>query len=87
VARRTRADAGSVAKTCKVRVFPRPVQKELPLWLTAAGNAETFQMAGRLGMNLLTHLLGQSIEEVSEKVALYRQAWKEPGTPGAAMSP
>jgi len=34
-------------------------------------------------MNLLTHLLGQSIEEVSEKVALYRQAGRKPGTPGA----
>src|SRR5258708_27073425 len=39
-------------------------------------------MAGSLGMNLLTHLLGQSIEEVSNKVALYRQTWQEAGHPG-----
>jgi natural product biosynthesis luciferase-like monooxygenase protein len=73
---------GPLGKDVSVRIFPRPVQKELPLWLTAAGNPETFQMAGSLGMNLLTHLLGQSIEEVSKKVALYRQAWKEAGHAG-----
>jgi natural product biosynthesis luciferase-like monooxygenase protein len=73
---------GPLGKEVRVKIFPRPVQKELPLWLTAAGNRETFQMAGKLGTNLLTHLLGQSIEEVSKKVALYRQAWKEAGHPG-----
>jgi len=73
---------GPLGKDVSVKIFPRPVQRELPLWLTAAGNAETFKMAGSLGMNLLTHLLGQSIQEVSEKVALYRQAWKEAGHPG-----
>src|SRR6185369_6865634 len=51
-------------------------------WLTAAGNPETFQIAGTLGTNVLTHLLGQSIEEVAKKVAIYRKAWKEAGHPG-----
>ncbi len=73
---------GPLGQDVPIKIFPRPVQRELPLWLTAAGNPETFQMAGRLGMNLLTHLLGQSIEEVSHKVALYRQAWKEAGHAG-----
>ena len=73
---------GPLGKEVRVKIFPRPVQTELPMWLTAAGNPETFQMAGKLGMGLLTHLLGQSIEEVSKKVALYRQAWKEAGHSG-----
>lgn len=73
---------GPLGKEVQVKIFPPPVQAELPLWLTAAGNPETFQTAGRLGANLLTHLLGQSIEEVSEKIALYRQAWKEAGHSG-----
>lgn len=73
---------GPLGKEVSVKVFPHPVQKELPLWLTAAGNPETFQMAGSLGTNLLTHLLGQSIEEVSKKVALYRQARREAGHHG-----
>ncbi|HKH49292.1 MAG TPA: amino acid adenylation domain-containing protein, partial [Thermoanaerobaculia bacterium] len=57
-----------------VRIHPRPVQPELPFWLTAAGNPETFRQAGALGANLLTHLLGQTPEELGQKIALYRQA-------------
>ncbi|HWX21797.1 MAG TPA: MupA/Atu3671 family FMN-dependent luciferase-like monooxygenase [Candidatus Binatia bacterium] len=73
---------GPLGKMVSVKIFPRPVQKELPLWLTAAGNPETFAEAGRLGTHLLTHLLGQSMEEVSQKVALYRQAWERAGYSG-----
>jgi natural product biosynthesis luciferase-like monooxygenase protein len=73
---------GPLGKDVPIKIYPRPVQKELPLWLTAAGNPETFEAAGRLGINLLTHLLGQSIEEVSRKVGLYRKAWREAGHPG-----
>ncbi|QFT61385.1 MupA/Atu3671 family FMN-dependent luciferase-like monooxygenase [Roseivivax sp. THAF30] len=58
---------------------PRPMSKELPLWITTAGNPETWKEAGRLGANVLTHLLGQSIDEVAEKIALYRQARAEAG--------
>ena len=60
----------------ETRTLPRPVQAELPVWLTAAGNPETFQQAGEMGCNLLTHLLGQTLEEVAEKLKLYRAAWR-----------
>src|SRR5262249_7775887 len=43
-------------------------------WITAAGNPETFVQAGRIGANLLTHLLGQSLDEVAEKIKRYREA-------------
>jgi len=66
-----------------VRTLPRPLQKDLPLWVTTAGNVETFIQAGKLGMNLLTHLLGQTVEEVAEKVRAYRAAWSEAGHPGS----
>jgi natural product biosynthesis luciferase-like monooxygenase protein/amino acid adenylation domain-containing protein len=69
-------------QTVEVRVLPRPVQAELPFWITAAGNPETFRKAGQLGANLLTHLLGQSIEELTAKLALYRAAWTQAGHPG-----
>lgn len=62
-----------------VRTLPRPVQKELPVWLTTAGNVETWRAAGEIGANVLTHLLGQSVEELREKVAAYRAAWKAAG--------
>lgn len=65
-----------------VRTLPRPVQPELPIWLTAAGRAETYVRAGQIGANVLTHLLGQSIEELGAKLALYRQAWRDAGHAG-----
>jgi len=58
---------------------PRPVSAELPLWVTTAGNPETWREAGALGANVLTHLLGQSIEEVADKITLYRGARAKAG--------
>ena len=66
----------------EVRTLPRPVQAELPVWITVAGNPETFRMAGAGGFRILTHLLGQSVEQLTEKVAIYREAWREHGHPG-----
>jgi natural product biosynthesis luciferase-like monooxygenase protein/amino acid adenylation domain-containing protein len=60
-------------------IFPRPVQSELPIWLTSSGNAETFQMAGERGLNVLTHLFGQSIADLTKKLEIYRAAWREAG--------
>ena len=61
---------------------PRPVQKELPIWFTAAGNPATFETAGKIGANILTHLLGQSVQDLIGKIAAYRKAWKAAGHAG-----
>ncbi|MDB5875430.1 MAG: MelG protein (non-ribosomal peptide synthetase)-like protein [Ramlibacter sp.] len=73
---------GPQGKPVDITTLPRPIQKELPIWLTAAGNPETFQQAGEMGCHLLTHLLGQKIEDVAAKLKLYRQAWRDAGHPG-----
>jgi natural product biosynthesis luciferase-like monooxygenase protein len=62
-----------------VKTQPRPVSKEVAAWVTTAGNPETWREAGRMGANVLTHLLGQSIAEVADKVKLYRKALAEAG--------
>jgi natural product biosynthesis luciferase-like monooxygenase protein len=54
--------------------FPRPVQNELPVWITAAGSPETFERAGSIGANVLTHMLGQSLNDLREQVRRYRDA-------------
>lgn len=77
-----RAYPGPLGHDVSVRTYPRPVQSELPVWITSAGNSETFREAGRVGANVLTHLLGQSIEEVATKIAAYRSAWHEAGHSG-----
>ncbi|NNE95221.1 MAG: LLM class flavin-dependent oxidoreductase, partial [Acidimicrobiales bacterium] len=67
----------------QTETLPRPIQPELPAWLTAAGNPATFARAGAAGLNLLTHLLGQSVEELADKIKLYRKAWRDAGHPGS----
>ncbi|MEW9555159.1 MupA/Atu3671 family FMN-dependent luciferase-like monooxygenase [Nonomuraea sp. NPDC050783] len=66
----------------KVRSFPPPVQAELPVWISSVGDVETFRSAGRIGAGILTHLLGQSVEQVGEKIAEYRKAAAEAGPAG-----
>lgn len=65
---------GGAGNEIEVKILPRPVQAELPIWVTAAGNEETFIKAGEIGANLLTHLLGQSLEQLAQKIGVYRTA-------------
>ena len=65
-----------------VRTLPRPVQSELPISITTAGNPETFRLAGELGAGILTHLLGQTAKQVKENVKIYREAWAAAGHSG-----
>lgn len=60
-------------------VFPRPVQQEVPVWITAAGPQETFAAAGNAGANVLTHLLGQDLGQLGENIRAYRNARAEAG--------
>ena len=63
-----------LGKDVPIETLPRPVQPELPFWVTTAGNPDTYRQAGELGANVLTHLLGQAVDEVGEKIAIYREA-------------
>ena len=66
----------------EIQIHPKPIQDDLNIWLTAGGTPDTFIRAGESGCYVLTHLLGQSPEDLVEKLALYRKAWKEAGHPG-----
>ncbi|MEQ6204075.1 MupA/Atu3671 family FMN-dependent luciferase-like monooxygenase [Sulfitobacter sp. HNIBRBA2951] len=58
---------------------PRPVSETLPVWVTTAGNPETWKEAGQIGANVLTHLLGQSVDEVADKIKIYHAALRDAG--------
>lgn len=70
---------GALGENVEVVSQPRPVQADVPIWLTTAGNPETYRNAAQARANVLTHLLGQSLEEVGEKIALYRETLREEG--------
>jgi natural product biosynthesis luciferase-like monooxygenase protein len=76
-------------KTVEIGVFPKPIQKELPIWLTCSGAPEMFTKAGEMGFNVLTSLQEQSFDEVAVKLKAYRDARKaaghDPSTGNVAM--
>ena len=62
----------------EIRTYPRPMQPP-PLWLTSSSKPATWETAGQHGLNVLTALLEQSVDEVSQKAALYRRALSAAG--------
>jgi len=65
---------GGDGKLVDIRTYPAPIQRELPIWITAAGHPKTFIGAGAIGANMLTHLYNHNIDELAEKIRLYREA-------------
>ncbi|MEM7343560.1 MAG: MupA/Atu3671 family FMN-dependent luciferase-like monooxygenase, partial [Chloroflexota bacterium] len=59
-------------KPTPTRIYPDPIQPQLPMWLASHGDA-TFVKAGEMGLNLLTVLWDTTIEEVARKIELYHK--------------
>jgi len=70
--------SGSQTQT-SIRIFPRTVQKEIPFHITTSGNSEGFINAGKLGLNILTAVLDQTLDDLSEKIKLYKEARQKRG--------
>ncbi|MFD3872115.1 MupA/Atu3671 family FMN-dependent luciferase-like monooxygenase [Streptomyces sp. NPDC058623] len=68
----------------RVRSLPRPLQPELPVWVSTQGSPETFVRAGEIGANLLTGVGAQYPADLKEKTAAYRQARAKAGYDPAA---
>lgn len=75
-------EINSFGKPVDVVIYPKPVQRDLPIWVTSSGNVETFRSAGKAGANLLTHLIGQDPSQLAGKIGEYRKAWTEAGHAG-----
>lgn len=63
----------------RVRVYPTPIQAEVPIWVTAAKSPTTFRLAGQLGANVLTYLVDLGVQKLSECIAAYRSGREERG--------
>ena len=70
----TLVQTNSFGKEIEIAVYPKPVQAELPVWITSSGSPETIADAGAMGANLLTHLEDQDIDTLGEKIKGYREA-------------
>ncbi|MDZ4760314.1 MAG: LLM class flavin-dependent oxidoreductase, partial [Alphaproteobacteria bacterium] len=68
-----------------VSVLPRPLQAAPPIWIASAGSIETFRVAGRLGANVLTNMLGQDLVDLKDKFLAYRAARHSAGHSGPGV--
>lgn len=62
----------------EARTLPRPLQPRLPFWV-ACQSTESFIEAGRRGINILTSLLGETLEQVAPKIQAYRKSLEKHG--------
>ncbi|WP_053368796.1 LLM class flavin-dependent oxidoreductase [Bacillus sp. FJAT-27245] len=60
-------------------IAPRPLQKELPIWVGVGGSPESAARAGRLGVGMAIAILGGKPERFKPLVDLYRKAGIEAG--------
>ena len=53
--------------------FPRPLQARLPIWLSCQSEP-SFQRAGEMGVNAITAMYTMSLDELTARIAVYREA-------------
>ncbi|MDH3598573.1 MAG: LLM class flavin-dependent oxidoreductase [Candidatus Tectomicrobia bacterium] len=74
---------GSYHSFSNVTVVPRPYQQPHPPVHVAVSSPDTFEMIGRMGYSIFISA-NTPIPQLQERLALYRQAWKEAGHSGTA---
>lgn len=60
-------------------IYPRPLQKQLPIWLGVGGTPASFVRAGTLGLPLMVAIIGGETHRFRPLVDLYRQAGAKAG--------
>ena len=60
-------------------IYPRPYQKELPIWLGAGGSPNSFIRAGMLGIPLMVAVIGGQTHRFRNLIDLYYQSAEKSG--------
>lgn len=69
----------TTGKLIDISVHPRPLQKELPIWVAVLGNPESYAKAGELGAGILTNLIVQDTSQLQKGIKIYKEALKSKG--------
>src|SRR5262249_9763463 len=59
-----------------VSTFPRPIQPQVPIWITCGGSEETFRRAGENEYPILTNMLTQDYVTLAKRIGAYRASLK-----------
>jgi probable LLM family oxidoreductase len=60
-------------------VYPRAIQRKLPVWLGVGGTPESFVRAGRLGLPLMVAIIGGHTARFRPLIDMYREAGSKAG--------
>ncbi|GAC1416961.1 MAG: LLM class flavin-dependent oxidoreductase [Candidatus Velthaea sp.] len=60
-------------------VYPRPLQKQLPVWVGVGGTPASFTRAGTLGLPLMIAIIGGDPRQFKPLIDLYRAAGAQAG--------
>ncbi len=60
-------------------IYPRPLQKPLPIWVGVGGTPESFVRAGVLGLPLMVAIIGGETHRFRPLIDLYREAGRRAG--------
>ncbi len=61
------------------KIYPRPLQKQIPIWLGVGGTPYSFQRAGYLGLPLMIAIIGGETRRFKPLIELYKQSWDKAG--------
>ena len=60
-------------------IYPRPLQKQLPIWIGVGGTPASFARAGTLGLPLMVAVIGGQTRQFAPLIELYREAGRRAG--------
>ncbi len=72
------ATAGDGQPT-EVKLHPQPLQDKPPLFAAVVGNPESYKLAARNDIGVVTNLMAQTVEDLTANIALYRATRAEAG--------
>lgn len=62
-------------------IYPRPLQKQMPVWLGVGGTPQSFIRAGVLGLPLMVAIIGGETHRFRQLIDLYKEAGRKAGHP------
>ncbi|GAB3443219.1 MupA/Atu3671 family FMN-dependent luciferase-like monooxygenase [Actinophytocola sediminis] len=62
-----------------VRLHPRPLQDQPPMYVAVVGNPESYRLAAEHDLGVVTNLMAQDVDQLAANIAGYRRARAELG--------
>ena len=66
-------------------VYPRPVQKEIPIYRGVGGSTSSFVKAGEMGLPLVVAVIGGQTDRFRPLIDLYKESFRRAGHPKNKM--